>query len=673
MASAASAEVSTTFISFVGQSPAGVAVPLATWARHYGSPGQIVLLASPLVSEQAARISAWIGSALPGVQHVTFNAPDNPELTSDVLLSWIHRHAAHHRLVLLIGPGRKISTTLLARQLRDVTTVADDADRLVVMGPTRAQPETAPLVDLGLTALWQLHGLEKSVSVERQGSSLDVQLRLTGGGTLTLTRVAERAGRIYALAYVPNGNEAKIRIRGLERLSSHRELLRGLRLHVTVMTDNDAARSRAISGGFAVIATRDERHWTPGSGALGRPHGLVAQGLPAAATGAGGTTHDTLVTWLGTDAMMTLLAIYSHQPRKTIVLVDTTTGRTVELAHRLAAVAAEIPTGEVAFLGSDLFGSLPVGRGADALAEATVFNVQAGTAMQSFAVARHTAAALWSIKRDSERQSRGGLTLPLVIWPFDPAFAKRPVFPVPISVVARINAGPVTGGHLTAPPRTPVEDDALVLLGRIVENWMVRRGRWHLPDLRQGKSEFIYSEGAHSATVRALPHGSSVQVSIDQLAPLTLCRLSSGEWLEEVVAACLRQAGADEVVRGLEIRTPPQTAGVMPSVRDELDVVARFGTDYFLFDCKAGDVTNLANAGPESRGRQEGDLVHRAESSALAARLLRFAIPVCVRSRVRKVDLAKRGPAVIGLSDVVKSARLRLVLEPIARRSSSDT
>lgn len=67
-----------------------------------------------------------------------------------------------------------------------------------------------------------------------------------------------------------------------------------------------------------------------------------------------------------------------------------------------------------------------------------------------------------------------------------------------------------------------------------------------------------------------------------------------GAWLEQVVAAALVQAGADEVFLHLKWAWPPDVKVPQEGPGDELDVAARFGPAVFAFSCKLRRQGSLA-------------------------------------------------------------------------------
>ena len=147
----------------------------------------------------------------------------------------------------------------------------------------------------------------------------------------------------------------------------------------------------------------------------------------------------------------------------------------------------------------------------------------------------------------------------------------------------------------------------------------------------------------------------AVRLTVDRLEPVSTALYTSGDWLEDIVAACLIEAGAEEVIQSLQFPFPPELDHRREPVRDELDVVARIAHNYFLLDCKSGD------ARPRT---------HRTTTEALASKLGRFTVPIAVRPAGSE-QTNPRGASDLTLATIVDTANLRQRLLTIARQRST--
>ncbi len=671
--------VPTTIISYVGYQPAAIIVPVLTWAREVERPLRIGLFAVPSKDGQpgpAERTKRFLQQQLPATACDIEPLSGEPDPQNRVVRQWVDTHARGHRLVLLVEPGFKFLNIALGRLLRgDVTLLGTDGLDTIVADYTARRFERRRSVDLGLDALlYDLHGLERDRIAAFEATAdlpAGLQVLLQDDSVLKLFKPCERAGRLYAAVAVPPDAAGKTLLRGLDRLIKSPHLLNGLRPVLTVVSNDDGTSRRAATAGFTVIAKPCLKGWTPVTSEISPAFGGAPDPVPVPEP-IDQACGNTLLTWLGIDAMTTLIAICSHRPDTAIVLVDDTP-RVVELAHALKQQAGQLPVGRLVIVPCGHAGQLPtwVHDLKPAAGGRLDFNCSAGMALQGLSVAATTSAALWSIRLAEVK--------PLL----DEQAASLTAVSPSIRLLASVNGGQLSQPDPTAPTYswTLNQRQTLAALGRAIYQRLHSNGTFECTDLVKLGSLI---DGDRQIDVTPLADG---RLSVQRQGLGTPVEVSDGgRWLEAVTGACVAAIDPDELVLNLAWRFGrPDRYGV-DGERDELDVVARVGHRYFIFDCKAGDARRIGHTVSHSAFRVVGDIVprqpdldrkrgemsHVMEAEGLASRLFRWAIPIAVRPRVSTIELSRVGAAVVDLSTLLEPELLKAALAEIGKRSTTE-
>lgn len=293
-----------------------------------------------------------------------------------------------------------------------------------------------------------------------------------------------------------------------------------------------------------------------------------------------GGSEPPLVVWLGADPSATLVALYTHQPRHALILYDASTPAVVERAGRLQQISDRLPVGKIVFVPSNRWGwgvreavrtllTEEMATGAEVRA-----NITPGTKAQAVALSRIPGLDLWSLGRDGARSlADERRTLPL----------RGP----DLAVQAWLE-----GGTILQSSQPQIRDkekrflcDLVLFLARWVEE---KRQSGHEPvSLVPLPEELTCSAGS----LRRIDGGVELRLANGRRWRRSL--ESSGAWLERAVAACLIEAGCDEVRLNVKWAWPPGTEPPPAKdhhhpFRDEADVVARLENRFFVFSCKAG-------------------------------------------------------------------------------------
>ncbi len=705
-------------VSLVGLQPAASAVALATWTAVGSPTDRVVLLATPQVDKQAARLRDWWKRSAGMEAEVLpvsaqLQAKDGLEPAHRVVEGLVARTPADQEIVFCGDPGLNFAVAAIARHLPSHATYLHTDDERLHCRRIEDGRETwaeHPLQDLGFAALLELHGLGfEAMARDDARLPVDVRemLRVVEEKVPELTRrllfgvrfkgtdipradlAYEARGRLYLL-FVLESDRSPVVANIMTRLDSEsgdpvkqallqavREVARipqalnALRPRVTVWTTQRNIGDHARASGLEAF-----KAWAKGRQSLGQwlrtltaPPGYQLLGATEDTSttipslqGSDGGSGPALVVCLGADPSATLTSLATHRPRRVWILYDQ---RTPVVRVRAGRLRGDLPTiGATAaeFVPTDL-----LGRGitewmattGDALAEARV-DISPGSKAQACALARTGIGQLWSLLPNR------GVALPL---------REDDGAGVPLRGPGLVTVAQVMGGGLEDPGEdvtriSPDERQFLGILAECCDCILLDGGR--LPRLSErhhgwcehgtrelGRSR---SQAADGLTQFTVTHG-------DRTATGTLPR-EGGYWLEQVVGHLVAQAGADEVRTGLKWAWPAEVRNYLKSVlgdahgriphRAELDVAARFGHRLVAISCKSYVPSAIATP--------------RREVEAVAAGGLgRFALPVLVvptRPKTQRT-MSTTGAQVLALGDVMKAATLRERLEQAFRSRST--
>jgi hypothetical protein len=276
-----------------------------------------------------------------------------------------------------------------------------------------------------------------------------------------------------------------------------------------------------------------------------------------------------------------------------------------------------------------------------------VANITAGTKAHACALARIRALALWSLRQDLRRATPlgGGDGLDL----------RAPG----IDIQARVCGGRLLSAGQKAAGVPEEQRYALVSVAKLLvcahQEGHPKSDR--LCPLRCSRGNIEMKKGA-------------VTVVCDGRRSSARLRPGGGFWLEQVTAAALVAAGAEDVRLNTKWEWPKEARieqvvqdGPSHSAchKDEADVLCRLGHRYFLFSCKLGGTFAAAS--------------REAEAEAVRG-VGRFTIPIVVRPFINPAKIAERlgeksAAAALDLTYLAEPDRLRQALDRIgnARRT----
>jgi hypothetical protein len=641
-----------TWVSLVGLQPSAVAVTLKTWMAVGGLPARVVLLATPRVEETAKRIADYVRTLAAEVpcRIELVEAVAARQRPSDILV----RLSGDGPLTFFGDPGLKAHVVEAVRALPETAVVLHaDTDHLYKYQIARPwEREHTRLVNLGLDELLNLYALSVEDADRRsdflaqflQRNGLQVprgvrsSIRVVGFDGPPLDVAFEARGRLYGLVVIDSGDELR-RSRDLERFQKLR-----LKANLTVLTPLEHVARRAVLAGHRVIrstttaSARRLDSWLRGDFlAFDAPaHG----GQPPApavgqAHGRGGDGGN-LVTCLGTDPSPTLMSLCTHRPTRAWILYDRTTPKVVEAARRLQRFSRRLPTGSIDFVETDRLGLAidAAGFRGEFPGGPIRVDITPGTKGQASALARLPNADLWSLQGD----------VPAAV-SLDAARS------MPLRAPDLLTQAQIVGGPLINPgwarERVAPNKAFLDLLAQFLVAWIRETPS------RERRLDAVHNMACSGGEVLVSPMGVRVRFDGKEAMSKGEFLTEGGYWLELVVARRCMAAGADEVRGG--VKWAWQDGGV----RDEVDVLARFGHLYFVMSCKAGRVQTL--------------LRPTREIEAVALRTMgRFAVPVLVRPVATTHAMARTAQeepraAVLSLASLQHPDALRAMLLAAAR------
>lgn len=656
------------FMSLVGLQPGAVASPLLTWAEHVrGTSEQVahlVLLPTRQTRSLADGLETWARSRLGitvEILPVVSDLAPHGDLPSapQAVASWLARNQPRS-VVFNAGPGLNFLVAMVSRALPPSATLLHPMEESLHVVQPSWDGETRtdlPPSALGVAALLELAKVDYTIThqIPDPVSRLFRQQRITFPDGLTRGLVLqgkdspvsvalafERAGFLHGLVCLERTDQEKRR-RGGRELQNLRRQFPHLSLQLTVLSSSlsilrraSAERMGAINAESADLG-EEMRAWMargtrsplpPEEGE--RQAATLSSG--ASARGMGGDGPN-LVTFLGTDPSVTLISLCTHRPRKAWIAFDKTSSVVGEKASRLKDNASALPVGSLMFVPTDILGTglhQALAR-AQTPMNGTRVDITPGTKAQGCSLARLPGVEVWSVQGD-----RGQ-----AVCLSDATKRSLELKGPDVLTQARLQGGSVTMGPDT--------------------NEIARQGRFYglLRDFLVRYVEENPGEGVslRDMSCRGGKVSLHVRVELDGHEETGTLPGVGGFWWERVAAHALLSAGADEVFCGVRWSWAEEN-----TVRDEVDVVARFGHRFVAVSCKSGHNQTLRSA------------VGEIEAVARSC-LGRFALPMVVRPVLAEMELAKwrkrQGVAVLDLRHMADPASLRQELERIFRGLST--
>lgn len=581
------------FVSLVGQQPGAVAWPLWTWAGHSKTarPTHVLLLATRQTLDLAKRLESWAATSLSipvEIQQVSGSLTQDQGAAAapEAVASWIRDHRPES-VVFNAGPGLKTLVVMIARSLPPEATLLHPLDdRLYVVQRAAGREVRTSLGPrlIGLEALLELAGVEYRTGVAipdvvsgalaRAGleNRTDLVRGLTVKGrtrSLQLALAYEQAGFLHGLVYV-GGRDRLKRQREGRHLQNVPQEFPHLSVRLTVLSPSESIRRRAAAEGMGTINAESDRlaeeirSWA----ARRARSPILPQQVegPAAASlvlssaqGRGGEGPD-LVTFLGPDPSATLISLCTHRPRRTWIALDQGSAVVLEKARLLQENARSLPVGSVTFVPTDILGTGLEGAltAVGGLTQPTRVDITPGTKAQGCALGRLPGVELWSL-----RGHRG-----------DAASISHPENPpIPLEGPDVLTQARLRGGTVQVGPGQE-EIRAQGKFYALLAQFLLRYAVEH-PEEAVTLRNMRCRDGEVSLNVR---------VRLDDREATGAIPVGSGLWWERVVAHAFLAAGADEVFCGVRWEWAEES-----SIRDEVDVVARFGHRFVAVSCKSGE------------------------------------------------------------------------------------
>lgn len=642
-------------ISLVGKSPAAPVTALRTWAKHEGAPAKVLLLETTETVGSGARVREALAPHSVDILPIASSlSPESGREAAPVVVARaLEGHDPNQRVVFYADPGPKPQTVAVAAVLpRDSLLLFAEWDWLVCRRSEGfSRVGEYQLVDLLLPLWMDLHAAKTRSMAPRPAAAMKLagvhlanrieqalQFTHIGGRQVeapALDLAYERAGKLYALQMIGLSSSQKPReeVRAIQALAGSLPS-GGTKFSIasdltSVRSRAEAARMNALSPNQSELCRWAERA-TASAEPLRRPPPVA---VPAPVPGSGGTGLP-LVVWLGTDPVVTLQSIATHQPAIAVVLYDASNSNICAAVERLRASAQPqgsrrgLPAGSITFAASNFFGD-----GAPAAALAALKNhprikvdVMPGTKPQALSISRLGGAELWS------QDAGQGIAVRLDA-------EERP----PLRVPDLLTIAYVCGGEHQEGIDTISDADRLGL--RLLASAIAR-------DISTGKKVSVADIPPDVA--HRLPDGSLLVKDGDRTAHLSPEFTKQGTWLEWVTAGAFMDAGADEVRLGLNWCYPGSD-----DAKDDGDIVARMGSRLFVVESKSG-----RKPGTLARGR------HQAETLARQG-LGGYAIPIVVRPRIDAAIVARSIPnnaAILDLATLADPQRLKAFLDEAVRR-----
>lgn len=665
-------------LSFVGRSPAAVAVGVLTWCRDWTNTKVHLLVTA---DRDSAALYDRIETLLRhhGVQVSPLSIRD-PKAAAEAITSQLNLH--DKRIVLLVDPGFGYAVAKLARDLADTDPVlvsASDHELSVQVG---AQVQTLELVDLTLRPLLCLYNMEPVWKPDRaravlQPKDLDSRYRPkeglvlkdpTTGKEILLDLAWEQHGRLYGRKVVlvrEKGDTAKAREPGIVLATG---VLANLHPHVTLVADTsciedatkrvkrrDLILAEARSANLGALALEDAGTENdivmPPGGSLEVPAVDLSVGINGR-----GWDGDPAAMWLGSDPSATLAALYTHKPSCSHLLVDKAVAMVRAAVLGLRTLAEKHPGeigGRIEFHDVHPSGGTLASLLAGPLKDVAV-HVTPGTKRQRAAVARFSSSPLWSL--DRERKQSECLTHP---------DRRRQLEPVPLLPQLFV-ASALRDPGLDALTWTAADVNFHVTLAeRLVEEFRARERQGEPTDLPLSNLWTASEPGGPLHGVLTVIKRPADNVSFTRKGTTvtgTIRRtpkdnLTQGDWLSDVAAACL----ANQLRTSAEVRVNVDLnyRDRADQMRTDADLAARIDHDFFWFDAKAGVLPALTD--------------HRWDAVAKARMFGRFCVPIALRPWIlpqQRKDFQSPvvGAAVLDLEGLTSPGLRRRLLQLVDSR-----
>jgi hypothetical protein len=345
----------------------------------------------------------------------------------------------------------------------------------------------------------------------------------------------------------------------------------------------------------------------------------------------------TLVCYLGTDPMPTVKAIWSHQPDILWLLYTEDNERVVRLGSAFGDCRHLLPVKEVEFIPVDFLGrttlEVPVPKSGEIEA-----NITPGTKSHAFFL------SLWARKNQIKLFSINNGRSQVESIPPSRSFAVRMPAPVTLLQLMGLELDRHYESQRDLLDRETELGTLLRFMTLIRDNQSARQG---FPNQKiQLKDAEYFKEDKNSGLI----------IFRDQETPATVT-LTNSYWLEQLVGYALLQCGADDIYLGVKEKLSANSeafirsrAGVhMPMHRNEYDVLARFGDNICMVECKSGKIKEQAAAG---------------HATELKSTLPRFVVPLVCRYRYggqpRKAD---NGIWIFGYRTLTDEDALKTLIE----------
>jgi hypothetical protein len=435
-----------TLFTLVGKQPAAVAVTVKTLMQRPEQPPltRVILLTTPQTQAEADRLEIYFRDLRPELKverRVIALDPAVPpapyQYAWDTIRQELDRGGLTEPIYYDTTPGLNYQVALISYHLRDETRLQPlyaDYDYLCQL----QTGERWELADLGLQSLLQLYNLRTQPTVSDAPGVVDnLVIDLSPRPSLTLLKAQERKGRLHGLVQIwrnlnvadkkqikKESDRIKEACRALANLTRSPQLLAFLRPILTVWTNDWAVANRCRAYGLESIK-RDAgpdcppevlKSWQEAQSAPPRRRkpGPIEQALkfdhgPIQRPGTGQWSAPDLIIALGDDPSATLAAIFTHKPRRLVILVDETTTWVRAMAGRLSDCSQDFGAAELTFWPVNLLGQISHSakfkqhRGE----EPWQINISPGTKAQTWSLARLAGGAisLWSLDNERERST----------------------------------------------------------------------------------------------------------------------------------------------------------------------------------------------------------------------------------------------------------------------------
>ena len=678
----------------IGSSPAAEVASLQGWAEAnegVARARRVLLIDSAYTKEQGIgeRVRAALCEVLSlAVNHIALECFSNKPCIDELMriyTDWRGR-ADPTNLLFCSQPGLTFLNVQFFAKLPDTTQIVFNEGPSVWYGRFEGGEgfKETPIPALGVDMALGLHAATCKTQtdwpqflaadqraaltrfVKKKNGYCNAEVTSTAGGKTRLHGLWENRGRLFgALLADPDSDTQEVRL-DARKIAT----LRPLQITVALISASRDQRETWNWFGLPAVThvTELERHpelALPHRTALStkdepknfqRAIALVDHGNPVAcnAWGAAALNDVNLVCWMSEDPLVTLVTIWTHQPKRCWLLYDKAHERVCRNVYRLWQLASKLPVGELRLAPSNRLakGVKQVIAPQKTTGGQWIANITPGSKTQALALAtlNKDGLALYSI--DNAKSAAVALDAS------SPAthFARQTP---PLWIVASIAGGPLRATW-SAQARSDEQHSAMLLMLRILVAYYRERRRnnqqydW-IPELylsQHGSIRLQRTQGEGPETVREIevkPQGGQPSVF----------EWKGGAWLEDLLAHALAQIDDIEVCTGFAW----DWANPHPDFsKGEIDVVAAHGGSIYVFECKTNPSEEMLDKG-------------RAQAGNIASACFgRFAIPAVI---VPWIDKGKRGRLqdnpvpVICLDELLNKDSVAATLEWLRRHPST--